>query len=160
MRREDSLSWSLKVKNWSYAQLAMQDSELLIASTFKVLGDKMACNLLVASASDTGVHPIAAMKKMALTRKQFYSRLARLKKLKLIKKMGENYVPTLQGLLVVNNLLPMMREIIESRWKIDSIDKLMTDKEFTNSHVEEIIDTLLRGSALRKEVLSILQKAE
>lgn len=138
----------------------MQNSEL-VAVTFKVLGDRRACELLAASADGEGVDPSTAMKKRALTRKQFYTRLARLKKLKLIKKSrGGNYVPTLQGRLIINILIPLMAEIVENRWKIDSVDKLMADKEIPVDHIQGITDSLLRSSSLKEPIMKILGESQ
>jgi predicted transcriptional regulator len=91
--------------------------------------------------------------KTKLTRKQYYSRLARMSKAGLVKKKSGKYLLTVFGRVVYDSQLTV-ENALTSYWKLKAIDSLETSNELPKEEQQKLIDALLDD----QEIKAILVK--
>ena len=114
---------------------------------FAILSDRRSRNILkmaYGGMKATGLNYSGNMSK-----KQFYTRLARLRDAGLIEKNSSYYRSTTLGSLVYNNHVKIMDEILAGRSSLRAIDVIKADKQIPLDQKERIINDLLDGCDLR-----------
>ena len=122
-----------------------------ITSALKVMSDEKALALfdkVVVSADNRIISP----KEINLTSKQYYSRLAGILKVGLIKRRKGRYIPTLLGRVVYDSQM-VMEEALSHYWKLKVIDQIETShSDLPTEEVKRLIETLIDNHRI-KDVL-------
>jgi predicted transcriptional regulator len=87
-----------------------------------------------------------------LTRKQYYSRVSRMTRSKLVTKRNGKYRLTTFGKIVYQFQL-ILENALEDHWKLKTIDSLELSKDLPQEDREKLIDTLFENQDL-KQILS------
>jgi predicted transcriptional regulator len=83
-----------------------------------------------------------------LTRKQYYSRLARMTKAGLVRKKSGKYLLTAFG-KIVQESQTMVENAVTNYWKLRAIDSLEMSNELPKEEQKKLIDTLLDNTELK-----------
>jgi predicted transcriptional regulator len=124
------------------------------ADVFNAISDEKSLdlfkNIVMTKTGDTNIF----RKKIKLTRKQYYSRMSRMRKAGLIKRKNGKYFLTSLG-KVVHEAESMIESALKDYWKLKAIDSLEHDGSKLELPTEEhskILDTLIDNQAI-KEIL-------
>jgi hypothetical protein len=93
-----------------------------------------------------------------LTRKQYYSRLSRLTKSKLVTKRNGKYMLTSFGKIVHEYQL-VIETALENHWKLKAIDSLDISKNLPEEERQKIIDTLFENPGIKQILIKDLNIA-
>ncbi len=119
---------------------------------FSILSDRHTLNILKMAYS--GFKASSTSYTGNLSKKQFYTRLKRLRDVGLIEKTGMTYKTTTFGSLVCNGHVKTLEEILGNFWNLKAIDILKSRKDFPLHQKESVIDEIIRSSNLRSIVNS------
>src|SRR5919198_5183197 len=86
--------------------------------------------------------------KTKLTRKQYYSRLARMTKAGLVRKKSGKYLLTAFGRVVYDSQ-QTVDNALASYWKLKAIDSLETSNELPKEEQQKLIDALLDNQDIK-----------
>ena len=84
-----------------------------------------------------------------LTRKQYYSRLSRMTRSKLVTKRNGRYSITTFGKIVYEFQL-IIENALENQWKLKAIDSLELSKDLPEEERQKLIDTLIDNQGLKQ----------
>ena len=117
------------------------------AAVFRTIADDKSLDLFKTIAQ--GVIDSETLKnKTKLTRKQYYSRLARMTKAGLVRKKSGKYLLTAFGKLVHDSQLTV-ENALTSYWKLRAIDSLETSNELPKEEQRKLIDALLDDQEIK-----------
>ena len=81
-----------------------------------------------------------------MTRKEFYSRLARLKRIGLVHKNGGYNLTTL-GKLVAHKIVDMAQELCKNQWNLKAVDAMA---DIPREELDKLIAILIKDGDLQK----------
>jgi hypothetical protein len=84
-----------------------------------------------------------------LTRKQYYSRLSRMTRSKLVTRRNGGYRLTTFGKIVYEFQL-LIENALENQWKLKAIDSLELSKDLPEEERQKLIDTLIEDQSLKQ----------
>ena len=117
------------------------------AAVFRTIADDKSLDLFKTIAQ--GVIDSETLKnKTKLTRKQYYSRLARMTKAGLVRKKSGKYLLTAFGKVVHDSQLTV-ENALTSYWKLRAIDSLETSNELPKEEQQKLIDALLDDQEIK-----------
>ncbi|OLC26564.1 MAG: hypothetical protein AUH37_00480 [Candidatus Nitrososphaera sp. 13_1_40CM_48_12] len=117
------------------------------AAVFRTIADDKSLDLFKTIAQ--GVIDSETLKnKTKLTRKQYYSRLARMTKAGLVRKKSGKYLLTAFGKIVHDSQLTV-ENALTSYWKLRAIDSLETSNELPKEEQQKLIDALLDDQEIK-----------
>jgi len=117
------------------------------AAVFRTIADDKSLDLFRTIAQ--GVIDSETLKnKTKLTRKQYYSRLARMTKAGLVRKKSGKYLLTAFGKVVHDSQLTV-ENALTSYWKLRAIDSLETSNELPKEEQQKLIDALLDDQEIK-----------
>ena len=117
------------------------------AAVFRTIADDKSLDLFKTIAQ--GVIDSETLKnKTKLTRKQYYSRLARMTKTGLVRKKSGKYLLTAFGKVVHDSQLTV-ENALTSYWKLRAIDSLETSNELPKEEQRKLIDALLDDQEIK-----------
>ena len=123
------------------------------ADVFNAISDEKSLdlfkNIVMTKTGDTNIF----RKKIKLTRKQYYSRMSRMRKAGLIKRKNGKYFLTSLG-KVVHEAESMIESALKDYWKLKAIDSLegALNIELPTEERTKILDTLIDNHHI-KEIL-------
>ena len=117
------------------------------AAVFRTIADDKSLDLFKTIAQ--GVIDSETLKnKTKLTRKQYYSRLARMTKAGLVRKKSGKYLLTAFGKVVHDSQITV-ENALTSYWKLRAIDSLETSNELPKEEQQKLIDALLDDQEIK-----------
>jgi len=117
------------------------------AAIFRTISDDRSLELF--KTISQGVIDSDSLKnKTKLTRKQYYSRLARMTKAGLVRKKSGKYLLTAFGKVVYESQLTV-DSALASYWKLKAIDSLETSNELPKEEQQKLIDALLDNQEIK-----------
>ena len=129
-----------------------------IVSVLRAISDDKSYNLFTSIALKNGDGELL-ITKTHLTRKQYYSRLSRLRSVGLIKRKGCKFIVTTFGKIIYESL-KVQEKAVEISWKLKAIDAIKQqsiDKdEMPEEELRKLIDTLIQDKRINEIIL--LQK--
>jgi hypothetical protein len=130
-----------------------------IVSVLKAISDDKSYNLFTLIALKNGDGELL-ITKTYLTRKQYYSRLSRLRSVGLIKRKGCKFIVTTFGKIIYESL-KLQEKAVEISWKLKAIDAIKQqsinkDDEMPEEELRKLIDTLIQDQRINEFIL--LQK--
>lgn len=84
-----------------------------------------------------------------MTRKEFYSRMAKLKAVGLIRK-NKGYHITALGKLVANKIIDVAGELCKNHWTLKAVDALLTPEEIPREELDRMIALLVKDRDMQK----------
>jgi predicted transcriptional regulator len=87
--------------------------------------------------------------KCSITKKQFYSRLKRLRDMGIIEKRNSVYRTTTFGSLVYNGQIKPLEDIIANYWSLKAVDILKSRQDFPLSEKEKLIEEMIQTTSLK-----------
>ena len=128
----------------------MKSNVITKAQVFDAISDDNALKLFDAIANDGEE---SSLEKLKMTRKQYYTRLAKLVKTGLVKRQKRKYTITSFGKVVYNIHLTFYRAI-ENSWKFKAIDAMIEKNELSAEEYQKALDLLLDKDSDRfKQIL-------
>jgi hypothetical protein len=118
------------------------------ASILRAISDEKSLELFRTIASEAAVDSETLRTKMKFTRKQYYSRLARMVRSGLVKRKSGKYFLTAFGKVVYGTELTI-EGALKDYWKLKAIDSLNVTGELPVEERNKLIDTLLDNEELR-----------
>jgi predicted transcriptional regulator len=125
------------------------------ADVFNAISDEKSLdlfkNIVMTKTGDTNIF----RKKIKLTRKQYYSRMSRMRKAGLIKRKNGKYFLTSLG-KVVHEAESMIESALKDYWKLKAIDSLEGDglnMELPTEEHSKILDTLIDNQNIKQILL-------
>jgi hypothetical protein len=130
-----------------------------IVSVLRVISDEKSYNLFTTIALKNGDSELLVTK-LHLTRKQFYSRLSRLRSAGLIKRKDFKFFLTTFGKVIYESLM-LQEKAVENSWKLKAIDTIKQQQyinkdEMPEEELRKLIDTLIQDQRINEIIL--LQK--
>jgi hypothetical protein len=130
-----------------------------IVSVLRAISDEKSYNLFTTIALKNGDSELLVTK-MHLTRKQFYSRLSRLRSAGLIKRKDCKFFLTTFGKIIYESL-KLQEKAVEISWKLKAIDAIKQQQyinkdEMPEEELRKLIDTLIQDQRINEIIL--LQK--
>jgi hypothetical protein len=130
-----------------------------IVSILRAISDDKSYNLFTTIALKNGDSGLLVTK-MHLTRKQFYSRLSRLRSAGLIKRKDCKFFLTTFGKIIYESL-KLQEKAVEISWKLKAIDAIKQQQyinkdEMPEEELRKLIDTLIQDQRINEIIL--LQK--
>jgi predicted transcriptional regulator len=120
------------------------------AQVLDAISDDNALKLFDAIAND---REESSLEKLKMTRKQYYTRLAKLVKTGLVKRQKRKYTITSFGKVVYNIHLTFYKAM-ENSWKFKAIDAMIEKNELSAEEYQKALDLLLDKDSERfKEIL-------
>ena len=128
----------------------MKSNVITKAQVFDAISDDNALKLFDAIANDGEE---SSLEKLKMTRKQYYTRLAKLVKTGLVKRQKRKYTITSFGKVVYNIHLTFYKAI-ENSWKFKAIDAMIEKNELSAEEYQKALDLLLDKDSDRfKQIL-------
>jgi hypothetical protein len=121
-----------------------------VAGIFQSIGDEKSLLLFRSIAAGEGkIDTERLLLKLNVTRKQYYSRLSRLKKVGLVASFGGMYGLTSFGKIIYKAVY--FSDIAnEYKWKLNALDMIKaTEKELPNNEFDSIVDTMINNSEIK-----------
>jgi hypothetical protein len=130
-----------------------------IVSVLRAISDEKSYNLFTTIALKNGDNELLVTK-MHLTRKQFYSRLSKLRSAGLIKRKDSKFFLTTFGKVIYESL-KLQEKAVENSWKLKAIDTIKQQQyvnkdEMPEEELRKLIDTLIQDQRINEIIL--LQK--
>lgn len=128
----------------------MKSNVVTKAQVLDAISDDNALKLFDAIANDGEE---SSLEKLRMTRKQYYTRLAKLVKTGLVKRQKRKYTITSFGKVVYNIHLTFYKAM-ENSWKFKAIDAMIEKNELSAEEYQKALDLLLDKDSERfKEIL-------
>ena len=84
-----------------------------------------------------------------ISKKQFYSRLKRLRDMGIIEKRNSVYRTTSFGSLIYNGQIKALEDIIANYWNLKAVDILKSREDFPLGEKEKLIEEMIQNTSLR-----------
>lgn len=128
----------------------MVRSQGSVSSVLRTIADDKSLDLFATVALEK-IDSKNLKNKTKLTRKQYYSRLARMTRAGLVRRKNGKYILTTFGKIVYECQLTIANAL-NNYWKLKAIDSLETSNELPKEEQQKLIETLLDNQDL-KEIL-------
>jgi|SRR5438094_6525643 len=129
---------------------------ICISDTLRALSDDKSIVLFNMVAFTLSRDTDAVMTRLALTRKQYYSRINRLVDAGLVMRKSGKYFLTSFGKVVYESQM-LVGHAVENYWKlkaIDSIETLLPDKDLSAEERKSLIDNLIKSDNIKNILLN------
>ena len=126
-----------------------------VAICLKTISDEKSLALFNAVAAES-VNTDTLLKKLRLSRKQYYVRISRLAKAGLIKRKNGIYSLSSLG-KVICGAQNLIQKAVDNYWKLKAIDSMGLSEdgtEFSGEERREIIDSLIGKESKIKDILN------
>ena len=90
--------------------------------------------------------------KVNISKKQFYSRLRRLRDIGVIEKRDSIYRTTTFGSLIYNGQVKPLEDIIANYWNLKAVDVLKSRQDFPLREKEKLIEEMIQSTSLKSIV--------
>ena len=90
--------------------------------------------------------------KSNISKKQFYSRLKRLRDIGVIEKRNAVYRTTTFGSLIYNGQIKALEDIIANYWNLKAVDVLKSRQDFPLREKEKLIEEMIQNTSLKSIV--------
>jgi predicted transcriptional regulator len=84
-----------------------------------------------------------------ISKKQFYSRLKRLRDMGIIEKRNSVYRTTTFGSLIYNGQIKALEDIIANYWNLKAVDILKSREDFPLGEKEKLIEEMIQNTSLK-----------
>jgi predicted transcriptional regulator len=121
-----------------------------IEQVFATLADRYSLNIL--KMAYFGLKGSSMSYKGNISKKQFYSRLKRLRDLGVIEKRNSVYKTTTFGSLIYNGQIKALEDIIANYWNLKAVDVLKSRQDFPLPEKEKLIEEMIQNSSLKSIV--------
>jgi len=118
-----------------------------VSSVLRTIADDKSLDLFATVALET-IDSKNLKNKTKLTRKQYYSRLARMTRAGLVRRKNGKYILTTFGKIVYESQLTI-DNALNNYWKLKAIDSLETSNELPKEEQQKLIETLLDNQDLK-----------
>jgi predicted transcriptional regulator len=122
-------------------------SQASVSSVLRTIADDKSLELFSTVALET-IDSKNLKNRTKLTRKQYYSRLARMTRAGLVRRKNSKYVLTTFGKIVYESQLTI-QNALNNYWKLKAIDSLETANELPKDEQQKLIETLLDNQELK-----------
>ena len=122
--------------------MVMKSKMISVADVLKAISDKRFLTLFKI-VTLTKPNSEILISKTKLTRKQYYSRMSKLMKANLIKRINGKYTLTAFGKLIYYNPITTIENAASSYWKLKAIDSLEMSYDISIEERQKIIDSFI-----------------
>ena len=131
----------------------MESKMISVADVLKAISDKGSLALFKIITLTTPNTEIL-ISKTNLTRKKYYSRMSKLMKAGLIKRINGKYTLSAFGKLIYYNALIIMENATSSYWKLKAIDSLEISNDLPVEERNKIIDSFIGNEKIKQVLMS------
>ena len=117
---------------------------------FRVLADRHSLNIV--RMAYFGLKSSSINYKSTISKKQFYSRLKRLRNMGIIEKRNSVYKTTTFGSLIYNGQIKALENIIANYWNLKAVDVLKAKQDFPLREKEKLIEEMIQNTSLKSIV--------
>jgi predicted transcriptional regulator len=121
-----------------------------VEQVFATLADRYSLNIL--KMAYFGLKGSSMSYKGNISKKQFYSRLKRLRDLGVIEKRNSVYKTTTFGSLIYNGQVKALEDIMANYWNLKAVDVLKSRQDFPFPEKEKLIEEMIQNSSLKSIV--------
>jgi hypothetical protein len=121
-----------------------------IEQVFATLADRHSLNII--KMAYLGLKSSSMSHKGNISKKQFYSRLKRLRDIGVIEKRNSVYRTTTFGSLIYNGQIKALEDIIANYWNLKAVDILKSRQDFPLREKEKLIEEMIQNSSLKSIV--------
>ncbi len=125
----------------------MQGQANSVEQVFASLADRHSLNIV--KNAYFGLKASSVSYKGNISKKQFYSRLKRLRDIGVIEKRNSVYRTTTFGSLIYNGQIKPLEDIIANYWNLKAVDILKSRQDFPLREKEKLIEEMIQGTGLR-----------
>ncbi len=118
-----------------------------IEQVFASLADRHSLNIL--KMAYFGLKSSSVSYKGNISKKQFYSRLRRLRDIGVIEKRNSVYRTTTFGSLIYNGQIKPLEDIIANYWNLKAVDVLKSREDFPLPEKEKLIEEMIQNTSLK-----------
>jgi DNA-binding Lrp family transcriptional regulator len=118
-----------------------------IEDVFATLADRHSINIV--KMAYFGSKGSSMSRKGNISKKQFYSRLKRLRDIGVIEKRGSVYRTTTFGSLIYNGQIKPLEDIIANYWNLKAVDVLKSRHDFPLREKEKLIEEMIQNTSLK-----------
>ena len=130
--------------------IRMSSQASSIEQVFATLADRYSLNIL--KMAYFGLKGSSMSYKGNISKKQFYSRLKRLRDLGIIEKRNSVYKTTTFGSLIYNGQVKALEDIMANYWNLKAVDVLKSRQDFPFPEKEKLIEEMIQNSSLKSIV--------
>jgi predicted transcriptional regulator len=139
------------VLNITHGQsIRMSGQASSVEQVFATLADRYSLNIL--KMAYFGLKGSSMSYKGNISKKQFYSRLKRLRDLGVIEKRNSVYKTTTFGSLIYNGQVKALEDIMANYWNLKAVDVLKSRQDFPFPEKEKLIEEMIQNSSLKSIV--------
>jgi predicted transcriptional regulator len=117
---------------------------------FRVLADRHSLNIV--RMAYFGLKSSSVNYKSNISKKQFYSRLKRLRNMGIIEKRNSVYKTTTFGSLIYNGQINALENILANYWNLKAVDVLKAKQDFPLREKEKLIEEMIQNTSLKNIV--------
>lgn len=121
-----------------------------IEQVFATLADRHSLNIV--KMAYFGLKGYSMNYKGNISKKQFYSRLKRLRDIGIIEKRNSVYRTTTFGSLIYNGQIKALEDIIANYWNLKAVDVLKSRQDFPLREKEKLIEEMIQNTSLKSIV--------
>ncbi len=121
-----------------------------IEQVFATLADRYSLNIV--KMAYFGLKDSSISYKGNISKKQFYSRLKRLRDTGIIEKRNSVYRTTTFGSLIYNGQIKALENIIANYWNLKAVDILKSRQDFPLREKEKLIEEMIQNTSLKSIV--------
>jgi predicted transcriptional regulator len=121
-----------------------------IEQVFATLADRHSLNII--KMAYFGLKGSSISYEGNISKKQFYSRLKRLRDLGVIEKRNSVYKTTTFGSLIYNGQVKALEDIMANYWNLKAVDVLKSRQDFPLPEKEKLIEEMIQNSSLKSIV--------
>jgi hypothetical protein len=121
-----------------------------IEQVFATLADRHSLNIV--KMAYFGLKSSSMSHKGNISKKQFYTRLKRLRDLGVIEKRNSLYRTTTFGSLIYNGQIKALEDILANYWNLKAVDILKSRQDFPLREKEKLIEEMIQNSSLKSIV--------
>lgn len=121
-----------------------------IEQVFATLADRHSLNIV--KMAYFGLKSSSMSHKGNISKKQFYSRLKRLRDIGVIEKRNSVYRTTTFGSLIYNGQIKALEDIIANYWNLKAVDVLKSRQDFPLREKEKLIEEMIQNTSLKSIV--------
>ncbi|MDQ3854223.1 MAG: hypothetical protein M3299_15505, partial [Thermoproteota archaeon] len=117
---------------------------------FAVLADRHSLNIV--RMAYFGLKSSSMNYKSNISKKQFYSRLKRLRDMGIIEKRNSVYRTTTFGSLLYNGQIKALENVLANYWNLKAVDVLKAKQDFPLREKEKLIEEMIQNTSLKSIV--------
>ena len=121
-----------------------------VEQIFATLADRHSLNIV--KMAYFGLKSSSMSNKGNISKKQFYTRLKRLRDLGVIEKRNSLYRTTTFGSLIYNGQIKALEDILANYWNLKAVDVLKSRQDFPLREKEKLIEEMIQNSSLKSIV--------